>query len=268
MESYALSIISVCDSKVNGNRRQQYVNHTPIRKDSMNGYNSQMILYIFAVCFTAMLVAVPSAAKGEQDISKHLVKFTAAAQASPPLITLHLETNAESDHEIYRKDLAATSWGDAIARLPAGSTSYVDHNITIGRAYEYKITCGPTSSYVCSGINLPLVDYRGKVLLWVDATVAPYVHKELLRLQDDLTGDGWTVLRRDIDRDMPVADVKKLIVDEYNRDPSNVKACSYSGILPCPTRAISLPMVIPIIWAHGPQMSSMAMWTASGRTNQ
>ncbi len=81
---------------------------------------------------------------------------------------------------------------------------------------------------------MPLVESRGKLVLVVDNTYAAQLAPELTRLQQDLAGDGWTVLRRDVARtDSPVS-VKNLIKADYNADPANVKAVFLFGHVPVP----------------------------------
>src|SRR5437762_840004 len=57
---------------------------------------------------------------------------------------------------------------------------------------------------------------------------------ELTRLQQDLTGDGWTVIRKDVSRTATVASVKSLIKAEYDADRANVKAVFLFGHVPVP----------------------------------
>ena len=73
---------------------------------------------------------------------------------------------------------------------------------------------------------------------------------ELSRLEQDLAGDGWTVLRHDVPRTAvnpantnssvwaaragELASLKALIKADYNADPSNVKAVFLFGHLPVP----------------------------------
>src|SRR5581483_6418647 len=88
--------------------------------------------------------------------------------------------------------------------------------------------------YVQSAINAPLVDNRGKVILVVDNTYAAQLTNELARLQQDLVGDGWTVIRHDVNRNDSVVSVKNLIKSDYNADPSNVKSVFLFGHVPIP----------------------------------
>lgn len=74
----------------------------------------------------------------------------------------------------------------------------------MGGAYEYivlKITSTYFGlGYIYVGIEAPLAESRGKAVLLVDNTQASSLAAELARLQQDLAGDGWTVLRHDVAR--------------------------------------------------------------------
>lgn len=60
------------------------------------------------------------------------------------------------------------------------------------------------SGVLYSGIALPPVDRRGRIILLVDETMAAPLTGELERLERDLAGDGWTVLRHDVTRQATV----------------------------------------------------------------
>jgi F5/8 type C domain/Bacterial Ig-like domain len=201
--------------------------------------------YVFAglrgaarvIVMTAFLFAVyAGSAYGatQADISGNLVKLTAAPQSSPNRITLSWAANSSGTYTIYRKDVGASTWGSTLATTSATATAYDDSSVSVGVAYEYKVTRGATSSYVCSGIDIPLVENRGKIILLVDSTIAPYLYTKLLRMQDDLVGDGWTVIRRDVIRTASVASVKSIILGEYTADSANVKALYLFGHIPVP----------------------------------
>jgi hypothetical protein len=57
---------------------------------------------------------------------------------------------------------------------------------------------------------------------------------ELTRLQQDLVGDGWTVLRHDVARNDSVPNIKAIIKTDYTADPANVKAVFLFGHVPVP----------------------------------
>ena len=49
-----------------------------------------------------------------------------------------------------------------------------------------------------------------------------------------LTGDGWTVIRRDVSRTDSAANIKSVIQSEYARDPARVRSVFLFGHIPVP----------------------------------
>ncbi|HEX8492102.1 MAG TPA: hypothetical protein VF658_04615 [Pyrinomonadaceae bacterium] len=175
-----------------------------------------------------------------QSAAEKAVKVSAVAQKSPPRITLNWPSNlnAKNTH-VYRKQIGEAAWGSAIASLPGDAVSYVDQSVSAGIKYEYQveqntILYGSAYGYIAAGIEVPLVDYRGKVVLIVDNTFAADLAAELARLEQDLVGDGWIVLRHDVSRAEKVANVKSLIKADYDSDPENVRAVFLFGHVPVP----------------------------------
>lgn len=171
---------------------------------------------------------------------EYSVQVSATVQASPAQITLSWpqdQYTTPNSYTVYRKTPSDTSWGTGV-NLSGTSTSYVDNNVTVGTAYEYqivKVTSQYTGyGYIYSGINVPMTDNRGKLLLVVDKTYAADLVNELAQLQQDLTGDGWTVVRLDVNRTDPVTSVKSLITAQYAADPANVKCVFLFGHVPVP----------------------------------
>ncbi len=108
---------------------------------------------------------------------------------------------------------------------------------TVGTAYEYQVRRAANVAgygYLATGIAIPLVEDRGKVILVVDATMAAPLATELTRLQQDLAGDGWTVLRHDVSRTATVPSVKALVKADYDADPTRVKSVFLFGHVPVP----------------------------------
>src|SRR6266513_2501773 len=168
------------------------------------------------------------------------VEVSASVQASPHQITLSWPQDTSgtpNSYTVYRKAPGATSWAGGTT-LSGSATSFVDNGVAVGTAYEYAVVKDAGSykgyGYVQIGINVPLVENRGKVVLVVDQTYAAQLASELNRLQQDLVGDGWTVLRHDVGRSDSVVSVKNLIKADYNADPANVKAVFLFGHVPVP----------------------------------
>ena len=77
-----------------------------------------------------------------------------------------------------------------------------------------------------------MVEARGKLVLIVENRYTAALTNELARLQTDLTGDGWTVIRHDVSpNDTPVS-VRNLIIADYNADPTKVNTVFLFGHVP------------------------------------
>src|SRR5688572_27275120 len=173
--------------------------------------------------------------RAETDPKYYAVMATAQVQASPASITLKWNSDPNATgYAIARRN--GSSWNN-VANLGGSTLSWTDSNVASGNSYEYRITktTGPGykgASFLSAGINAPLKDNLGKVILVVDNTYASQLSSELQRLEWDLAGDGWTVLRRDVSRNDSVANVKNVIKAAYQTDPSNMKAVFLFGHVP------------------------------------
>lgn len=169
----------------------------------------------------------------------YAIETTAAVQTSPPQITLNWRNNGDGlPYYVQRRAKDAPLWDDPVV-LPSDATSYVDSSVSSDMIYEYGITQGlppstAVSGYIMVGINAPVVDFRGRIILIVDSTVAPSLENELGQLQQDLVGDGWLVVRHDVSRDSGPPDVKALIQAEYQADSANTRAVFLVGHVPVP----------------------------------
>ena len=162
-------------------------------------------------------------------------------------------------------------------------------SVAVGNAFEYRVSkIGWTGSanytgdgYIYAGIQVPLVDSRGTVILVVDNTFTNSLVMELTRLEDDLTGDGWVVIRHDVPRmavdpadtsssvwaarASELANVKSLIKADYNANPSSVTSVFIFGHVPVLTLGIWCPTATPTMWVPGRQMLITATCPALGR---
>ena len=172
-----------------------------------------------------------------QGVPEYAVRVSATAQASPPRVQLTwLADSRAVSYTLVRKSRDDPYWGAGVALGTA--TNYTDSNVVAGGAYEYRIRKA-ASTYsaegeIFVGIQAPLTDVRGKVILIVDSTYAADLACELGRLQQDLTGDGWTVLRHDVARTAAVTNIKALILGDYAADPAGVKSVFLLGHVAVP----------------------------------
>ena len=175
------------------------------------------------------------------------VQVSATVQESPARVTLAWPQDSymmPNSYTIYRKAPGATSWGTGTT-LPGTTTTYTDSSVSVGTAYEYQVVKSTSLysgyGYLYGGIKVAPSENRGKLLLVVDKTYAGQLASELGRLQQDLTGDGWTVIRLDVNRNDSVTTVKELIKAQYNADPQNVKSVFLFGRVPVPYSGNMVP---------------------------
>ena len=193
----------------------------------------------YAIISMAVSLVAPLVGRAECT-AEYSVQVSATVKASPAQITLSWpqdSTSTPKNYIVYRRAPGASSWGTG-SSLPGSTTSYIDKNVSTGVPYEYQIvkqTSGYTGyGYIYSGINVPLTEDRGRLLLVVDKTYAAQLDNELARMQQDLVGDGWTVSRIDVNRTDTPAHVKDLIKAQYNKDSANTKAVFLFGHVPVP----------------------------------
>ena len=175
-----------------------------------------------------------------QLTKKYAILVSAQVQDKPPQIKLIWpKVNDCLSYIIYRRFFGEKLWKPApFAILKGDASGYTDKKVQVGKLYEYRIDKIAKRyvgrSYICSGIKVPYVENRGIVLLLVESSIAKPLATELKRLELDLKGDGWTVIRREAGKDDKVADVKKLIVAEYKKSDGKLKTVFLFGHIPVP----------------------------------
>lgn len=174
-----------------------------------------------------------------QSATDCAVQISASVQTSPAQITLNWPGNATTTgYTVYRKLKNSASWGASIASLSGTVTQFVDASVATGTSYEYKIQrtgSGYTGyGYINAGIEIPVIENRGNLILMVDSSFVTSLSSEISRLIDDMEGDGWNVIRHDVLRTGSVTHVKSLIVSDYNSDPANTTALFILGHVPVP----------------------------------
>jgi hypothetical protein len=198
---------------------------------------SKTVRLPIAVCLLSLFFGLQLIAQNASDI---VVPVTVTTSDNPKFIQLSFPatTNAVSTL-IGKKLLNQISWNFSV--LPAGVTSVTDTSIQIGVGYEYIVikqtSTAPTTRYgvVYAGIQLPATVYRGKMLLVVDNALSAPLASELDRYVQDLRGDGWQVLRHDINvASSTVQSVKSLLRTDYDTDPNNTVAALLFGNIPVP----------------------------------
>jgi len=145
-----------------------------------------------------------------------VVLLDSSVAAAPPSITLRWKNaNVGNGYRVYRRTSTGASWGEPIAQLGSGVRKFTDPAVRKGRAYEYRverITEGYTSNgYLSAGIELPVRHQRGTLILLVEKQAAQALVPEITRLEEDLVGDGWVVVRRNVSATTRPVEVKAII---------------------------------------------------------
>ena len=180
------------------------------------------------------------------------VQLSAVVQTSPPKIILHwkdISWGPPLYTKIYRKAKHATSWGHYLDSIPysALQTSYTDTNVLVDSAYEYRVTIGGgyttcplnapnqtnSGGYIYAGIRAPAIHNRGTLLLIVENTLSDSCSAELTTLMDDISGDGWQIIRHNFQKTASDVSIKAAIVNDYYTY-QNVKAVLILGHIAVP----------------------------------
>lgn len=172
----------------------------------------------------------------------HCLELGANIRSNPYRIELFWPADsAHTNYTIARKDPGSSTFSNTTTfdsssqvATPSDYHKYTDANVTLGSVYEYRVSSGAATGYIRTGINVPLTENRGKIVLICDNTYTLQLTNELDRLERDLIGDGWQVLRHNVARtDIPPT-VKAVIKADYDADPSNVKAVLLFGHVAVP----------------------------------
>jgi hypothetical protein len=170
------------------------------------------------------------------------IDLSAAVSTNVPRITLSWTQRLQSNitlQSLHRRLKGETVWVKQ-ADLGTSQTSYADASAQEGVEYEYwierRLSTAPSVAmgYLNAGVNIPMAESRGRLLLVIDDTMAAPLAPEIQQLKDDLAGDGWLVTGIVAPRAGTVAEIKALIKTAYDADPANVKLIYALGHVPVP----------------------------------
>jgi hypothetical protein len=194
------------------------------------------------------LVLRPSNTHAQEPDWGFSVQLSATVQADPPQITLQWEPDQEGNgshgYTVYRKSKTGGSWGNPLATLPGSALNYTDTSVAVGSSYEYQVinqrsvsayfTNGTSFAYgyIYSGIEAPLIENRGTMVLLVETNATASLATELAQLESDLIGDGWQVIRHNVSSNDTPAACRALIIADYNANPGSVNAVFLFGHVP------------------------------------
>ncbi|MCE9608480.1 MAG: hypothetical protein K8U03_26650 [Planctomycetia bacterium] len=196
------------------------------------------------------------------------VSAQTTGKPSPAIVLKWKPDPAVRNWAIYRRPIGVEGfdrWGSAINApfdLGAKEIRYIDSDVEIGSAFEYRIDKLGTndgrdftaSTFILVGLEEPPVELRGKLILVVDDRFVESLRPELTRFVHDLIGDGWEVIRHDVASTLSVRQVKSVIKADYVADPSGIKSVFLFGRLPVPYSGSISP--------DGHQVDHLGAWPA------
>lgn len=173
-----------------------------------------------------------------QTTADYSVQVSAVAQSSPPIVTFSWPASpTATSYTVYRKLKTQPAWS-LVTNLPGTASGYTENAMNVGDAYEYRFDkTEPTYSgygFIYTGIEAPLTEFRGIALVVVDTTILTNMQPEFHQFLKDLAGDGFEVVRLDVDRNDPVPQVKSQITALYNLDTARTKTLILFGRVPVP----------------------------------
>jgi len=173
-------------------------------------------------------------------------------EAAPSVTFSWDEQTTDVSVQISRRTIGSTgtsSW-NLLGTVDHPQATYTDTTLQTGVYYEYKIyrpylsgVVDAAASYIAVGVEAPLVEQRGKMILLVEEDMAAALPGELSQLELDLAADGWEVIRHDFGKDGVVHPdtVRAWIQSKYQEDPANTKGLYLFGRLPVMRGLASAP---------------------------
>ncbi len=132
---------------------------------------TRLVRYALLPCF---LLLAGFTLRAETNPRFYAVEVSATVQAAPAQIILQWAADPyATGYTIFRKAPAAASWTQ-VASLAGSINTWSDANVVNGGSYEYAITKTTSlgykgTGYILAGINAPMIENRGKLMLIVDA---------------------------------------------------------------------------------------------------
>ena len=186
--------------------------------------------------FLSLLMPLFADAQVSQDVA---VPLTITVGQSPVSVLVEWPNPTGGNLLLVRrtKGQQGSQWISLLSETGSTLTSYNDLNVAAGQIYEYALrrtTSVDAFGYAHAAVYAPVTDSRGKVMVIVDSTTAGALAFELDRLKNDMTGDGWQVITRQIGGNATVASVKNMIGTTYSLDPQGLKQVLLIGSVPVP----------------------------------
>jgi len=170
--------------------------------------------WLIFLIFSMLIIVAPSFAQAPID---KVFQLNVSSNANNELLFTWTPFAVSDDIKVFRRAQNSKQWGSALVSL-AGNVRDFKVACSEKMRYEYKFekTGSIVShSFVSGGFKIPAVHYRGVLMLLIDSAYTVDLKNEISTFILDLEGEGYQVLRKDINRNRPPKSVKKFITDSY-----------------------------------------------------
>jgi Secretion system C-terminal sorting domain/SprB repeat len=193
---------------------------------------SRFILLLPLICFSAL-----GFAQSPQDLA---VPVKISTGINPPAVLISWPNPVPSDVVLRRrvKGQAGNSWVELVNAPATLLDGYFDLGLAGDAVYEYEVELKRNGNaaygYAFASFFTPVIDNRGKILVFIDSTTADQLGADLITFKNDLRGEGWQPVPFKTGPSTTVQWVKNKIVTAYNAEPNNIKAVLLLGSVPVP----------------------------------
>ncbi|MFN0034631.1 MAG: T9SS type A sorting domain-containing protein [Saprospiraceae bacterium] len=191
----------------------------------------------YSIFLLAFFLLPSVSAQTPQDI---VVPLQISAGINPPAVLISWANPQPSDIILRRrvKGSAGNAWTELVNAPSTFLNGYFDNGLNGNETYEYAVErkTGILTAYGYGFANFftPVVDSRGKILVFIDSTTADQLGADLVAFKNDLRGEGWQPVPFKTGPFTSVQWVKNQITNAYNADPTGVKAVLLMGNVPIP----------------------------------
>ena len=201
---------------------------------------------ILLISFAALPGFIRGIHAQQLEARTYAVELTAEVQENPAEIVLKWRGDAYARNYTINRKLRQENQWTRIGTAAGHESWFIDRNVSVGQGYEYQVVKEGTLDYtgygyIYAGIQVPLVEDRGRIILLVEESVLDALAFELDRLELDLIGDGWRVVRRSVARTATPVQAKEVVGSAYSEDPSNTHALLLFGNIPVPYSGNFMP---------------------------
>ena len=190
------------------------------------------------VLFPILFCCTVLAAQSPQDLA---VPLEVAAGVNPPAVLLSWPNPNVADIQLRRrlKGQPGDAWTVLVDETATFRNGYYDViGLAAAESYEYALErkTGPLRAYgyAYAALQAPVVDTRGKILVFIDSLTADQLGADLIAFKNDLRGEGWQIVPVKTGNHTTVQGVKNKIINAYAADPTQVKAVLLIGSVPVP----------------------------------